>query len=381
MGSTTAKLVLIDSIGKIEYSDYRRHKAHILGTLLSMISRLQKTMGNISICPVFTGSAGMGLAERTGVPFVQEVVAASDAVMSRHPQCKMLIDIGGEDSKMIFFNHTCRPDMRMNGNCAGGTGAFIDQMASLMNVTTDELDGLAQKAKRCHTIASRCGVFAKTDVQNLINTGVSRAEIAASVFQAVAIQAVNSLARGHDIRPPAVLVGGPLYYYRALRSSFIKVLSLNATETILPEMARVYPAYGAALTLDLNVLPKNRLKEFSRDLRTEGSHIAAIAQHEPLFRDAQARSLWDRDKAHSAVPRVPLRTVAGKDIFVGIDAGSTTTKIIVVDNKDQILFRHYAPNKGNPVKSVRKGIENTGKNAGRARYSSKGKTVRRYRLR
>jgi len=164
----------------------------------------------------------------------------------------MLIDIGGEDSKMIFFDHNNRPDMRMNGNCAGGTGAFIDQMASLMNISTAKLDLLAQKGRHIHTIASCCGVFAKTDIQNLINTGVSKTEIAASIFQAVAIQAVNSLARGHEIKGPAVLVGGPLHYYRSLRNSFLKVLSLTQEESILPEASRVYPAYGAALTLDLS---------------------------------------------------------------------------------------------------------------------------------
>ncbi|BBO86053.1 hypothetical protein DSCO28_66190 [Desulfosarcina ovata subsp. sediminis] len=221
IGSTTAKLVLIDPGGNVRYSDYRRHKADILGTLQNMLTHLRKNRGNISISPIFTGSAGMGLAERTDLPFVQEMVAVAEAALMQHPQCKMVIDIGGEDSKMIFFNRNCRPDMRMNGNCAGGTGAFIDQMASLMNVATTELDELALKGKRCHTIASRCGVFAKTDIQNLINTGVPKTEIAASVFQAVAIQAVNSLARGHEIRSPAILVGGPLSYYCSLRKFFL----------------------------------------------------------------------------------------------------------------------------------------------------------------
>ena len=356
LGSTTAKLALLDSSGNVHYSDYQRHKADVLKTLVAMLNRLGKTHGNLSISPVFTGSAGMGLAERSRIPFVQEVVAASDAIMAHHPQCRMLIDIGGEDSKMIFFNHACRPDMRMNGNCAGGTGAFIDQMASLMNVTPAELDEMALQAKQCHTIASRCGVFAKTDIQNMINTGVSKDEIAASVFRAVAIQAVNSLARGHDINAPAVFVGGPLHYYRSLRHSFCKVLGLNEKETVLPDISRVYPAFGAALALDAPACKTMDLEHFTKDLKDKAARLTVTAQNERLFENEGERSLWNQAHARHTIPQAPLRTVNGKEMFLGIDAGSTTTKIIAVDNRDQILFRYYDNNQGNPVKSVRRGL-------------------------
>ncbi len=354
LGSTTAKLVLVNSNGNVIYSDYRRHKADVLKTILSMLDRVHDRFGNIGVCPVLTGSAGMGIAERTDLPFVQEVVAASGAVMGRHPQCRMLIDIGGEDSKMIFFNDRCRPDMRMNGNCAGGTGAFIDQMASLMNLTTEALDQLALQAGTCHTIASRCGVFAKTDVQNLINTGIPKPQIAASVFQAVAIQAVNSLARGRDIKPPVVFVGGPLFYYRSLRQSFGRVLSIHQDQTVLPEISRVFPAYGAALTLDTGIAKTTGLETLSRKLKETFWEISLTAQHDMLFKDNQERILWDINKAQYTVPRT--KTPAGKDLFVGIDAGSTTTKIVATDAKDQILFLHYDHNRGNPVKSVQKGL-------------------------
>ncbi|MDD9303992.1 MAG: 2-hydroxyacyl-CoA dehydratase [Desulfobacter sp.] len=367
IGSTTAKLVLLDSRRKVHYSDYQRHKADVLKTLLRMLNCLQQKRGNLSISPVFTGSAGMGLAERSQLPFVQEVVAASDAVMARHPQCRMLIDIGGEDSKMIFFNHACRPDMRMNGNCAGGTGAFIDQMASLLNVTPAELDKLALQATQCHTIASRCGVFAKTDIQNMINTGVCKADIAISVFRAVAIQAVNSLARGHDIIPPAVFVGGPLHYYRSLRNSFFKVLGLNEAKTILPDLSRVYPAYGAALAMDEKSCKTMGLEDFLRDLKDKGEHLTVTAQNERLFENEAEQSLWNQGYARYKIPQVPLEAVNKKEMFLGIDAGSTTTKIIAVDKKDQILFRYYDNNQGNPVKSVKKGLKGLKKelNAGK----------------
>ncbi len=354
LGSTTAKLVLVNSSVNVIYSDYHRHKADVLKTILSMLDRVHDRFGNIRVCPVLTGSAGMGIAERTDLPFVQEVVAASGAVTGRHPQSKMLIDIGGEDSKMIFFNDRCGPDMRMNGNCAGGTGAFIDQMASLMNLTTDELDQLALQADTCHTIASRCGVFAKTDVQNLINTGIPKTQIAASVFQAVAIQAVNSLARGRDIKPPVVFVGGPLFYYRSLRQSFCRVLSIHPDQTILPEMSRVFPAYGAALTLDAGVAKATELDLLCRKLKETGGEISLTAQHDMLFKNDQERIMWDINKAQYTVPRV--QAPAGKELFVGIDAGSTTTKIVAADARDQILFVHYDHNRGNPVKSVQKGL-------------------------
>ena len=357
IGSTTAKLALIDPSGKIEFSDYRRHKADVMGTLLSMLGRLQELVGNVSLNPVFTGSAGMGLAERTGVFFVQEVVAASKAVMAQYPQCKMLIDIGGEDSKMIFFNDEFRPDMRMNGNCAGGTGAFIDQMASLMNVTSAKLDNLAQKGNRSHSIASRCGVFAKTDIQNLINTGIPAAEIASSVFQAVAIQAVNSLARGHQIDAPAVLVGGPLYYYRSLRNAFLEVLALTEGESILPEASKVYPAYGAALTLELDGARTHTIAELVHILHQKASNVVLTAQYEKLFQDEKKLAIWHQKNDRYKIPKVPLSTADGEHVFVGIDAGSTTTKIVVVNKADQILFLHYENNLGDPIKSVRKGLK------------------------
>lgn len=357
IGSTTAKLALIDSMGRIKHADYCRHKGDIIGTLLSMLDSLQKIVGNIDLTPAFTGSAGMGLAERTGTFFVQEVVAASKAVQAQYPDCKMLIDIGGEDSKMIFFDHNNRPDIRMNGNCAGGTGAFIDQMASLMNISTAKLDLLAQKASRIHTIASRCGVFAKTDIQNLMNTGVSKTEIAASIFQAVAIQAVNSLARGHEIKGPAVWVGGPLHYYRSLRNSFLKVLALTQEESILPEASRVYPAYGAALTLDLSNARTQPLKEFYHILQQTASHVKLTAQHEKLFKDKKELEIWNQGNAGHQTPKAPLHTAAGKNIFLGIDAGSTTTKIVAVNESDEILFQHYQNNQGNPIKSVGQGLK------------------------
>lgn len=356
IGSTTAKVVFIHADGEIAFWDYHRHKANIVETLLDMLRNLHKKVGDASLVPICTGSAGMGLAERTGFDFIQEVVASSRAVQFQYPHGKTLLDIGGEDSKIIFFDDNRRPDMRMNGNCAGGTGAFIDQMASLMDVTPSALNDLALEGSHTYPIASRCGVFAKTDIQNLVNCGLPQADIARSVFHAVALQVVNSLAQGHVIRPPVVFVGGPLFYFPALREAFFDVLSLSENETILPKASNVYPAYGGALSLTANTSRHYSLQEIIAIVKQYGAQAHITTHHERLFRNEQELASWNEDKKQYEVPQVPIETADGKDMYLGVDAGSTTTKIVATDDNDHILFLYYANNRGNPVATVREGL-------------------------
>lgn len=356
LGSTTGKVVLATQQGDVLYSDYGRHRADVQKTLLSMLTRVLENAGDASVLPAFTGSAGMGLSERTGFQFIQEMVAVSGAVQVEYPDCGAFIDIGGEDGKLIFFNDHARPDMRMNGACAGGTGAFIDQMAGLMNVSVFEFDKLAQKGVQTLPIASRCGVFAKTDVQNLFNIGASRADIARSVFQAVAIQVVGSLARGREINGPVVFSGGPLYFFQSLRDAFVNVLSLSEDEVVLPENAHIYAAYGSALSADGRGMRICSLREVIQTIREKGAGSQIVVQQEKLFKDADELAAWTEVKDKYGVSRAPLSSADGKDVYLGIDAGSTTTKILLMDEGGRILFLHYSDNKGAPVESVRNGL-------------------------
>jgi len=356
VGSTTSKLALVSSENTIVRYTYRRHQADVMATLFDDLSELAETAGDIDVYPVFTGSAGMGLAERTGLPFVQEVVAASKSVLLQHPRSKMLVDIGGEDCKMIFFDKRFRPDMRMNGNCAGGTGAFIDQMSCLVNLSPEQFDELALQGQNKHTIASRCGVFAKTDVQNLINTGVPKSDIARSVFSAVACQVVSSLARGRDIQGPVVLVGGPLHFFESLKIALLDVLSLSAKEAICPEEALIYPAYGAALALDCSRTEKLSLAHIIRIVADKTRKHMLTAQHRPLFSNRAEFAQWQAQKNRCQVAETSSSERAGPGVFLGIDAGSTTTKIVAVDAEERIVFKHYTGNKGEPLHSVRTGL-------------------------
>jgi activator of 2-hydroxyglutaryl-CoA dehydratase len=264
-GSTTLKIVLLNQNNDVIYKSYRRHKADINYVFINELEDIQRYLKrnypfsdsqNVS-CQTggdaqnfrlkFTGSAGIGIAERCGEPFVQEVVAAVDLVRLLFPQVRTLIDLGGEDAKMVFFDENCRPDIRMNGSCAGGTGAFIDQMASLLNISVENFGKEAALHKKIYPVASRCGVFAKTDIQNLIARNVSVSDIAASTLYAVALQSITSLARGADIVPPILCIGGPLTFIPALREQFKQLLNLNDGDIILPENSEFFPAWGAAL--------------------------------------------------------------------------------------------------------------------------------------
>jgi len=357
LGSTTAKLVLTDPSGTIIFQRYLRHQAEVLTTLLSMLGDLQTAVGPVEVYPVFTGSAGMGLAEQSGIQFLQEVVAQSFAVRKFRPDCRMLIDIGGEDCKMIFFDRGLRPDMRMNGNCAGGTGAFIDQMSSLIDVPLGELDETAQKSKAEHVIASRCGVFAKTDIQNLINTGAEKSDIARAVFKAVACQVVTSLARGRRIEGPVMFTGGPLYFFETLRKALLDVLSLSQDAAIIPSESLIYPAYGATLSIDRQAEESISIEELIDNLKNNIGKSLRSEYHQPLFSSRSEYLSWSRAKSSHRVASVPLSQASNTNVYLGIDAGSTTTKLVVIDDRGRLIFKYYSGNRGDPLAKVRLGLQ------------------------
>lgn len=249
IGSTTTKMVVLDKDGTtVLFSGYKRHQAKTQECLLRFLYQIKEQLGDIPLSFHITGSVGMGISEKCSLPFVQEVVAATNYVRREHPHTATMIDIGGEDAKVVFFQDGQATDLRMNGNCAGGTGAFIDQMAILLGVSIDELNELALRSNQVYSIASRCGVFCKTDIQNLIAKNISKENIAASIFHAVAVQTTVTLARGCNIVAPVLLCGGPLTFIPALRKAFDNYLNLSQdTDFILPEKGNLIPAWGAAL--------------------------------------------------------------------------------------------------------------------------------------
>jgi len=357
IGSTTAKFALINSESEIIFSDYIRHNTGITETVVSLLKSIKDKFGDILINIHFTGSAGMGIAERTELPFVQEVVAAGRFVKLKHPNVRTLIDIGGEDSKMIFFEEGKAPDIRMNGNCAGGTGAFIDQMATLMNIPIEKFNELAEKSKKLYSVASRCGVFAKTDVQNLLARKVSPEDIALSVFHAVTTQVIQTLSRGYDVIPKVMLIGGPFTFLPELRKTFMKVLKLDKKDLVMPENPAIIPAMGSAMSSDENdvSIEINKLIALVND--TEQNNFTLKNRLNPLFQDKIDFSEWENSKVNKQVYQIPIEEYTGKGLFLGIDSGSTTTKIMITGEKDELIYRYYANNNGNSIEAVKKGLK------------------------
>jgi len=355
IGSTTIKAVAIDDDGRIVFKAYERHNARANELLLSLLRRIGEQTGGdgeVSLC--MTGSVGMGVAERCGTAFVQEVVAATKAVQASHPEVSSMIDIGGEDAKVVFLNGGKATDLRMNGNCAGGTGAFIDQMAILLGVDTAELDALAAQAETVHPIASRCGVFSKTDVQNLVAKNVSRADIAASVSHAVAVQVVVTLAHGCDIKPPVMFCGGPLTFLPSLRRAFAEYLKLGDGDIVLPTDSHLVPAIGAALSAkesDRTTLPR-LVDGIAKNLAH--TNIAPKGL-EPIFASQTDHEQWTQSKAATAMRTKPLPK-GRVEATIGIDSGSTTTKIVAIDGEGDMVYSFYRNNNGDPIETAREGL-------------------------
>jgi predicted CoA-substrate-specific enzyme activase len=357
VGSTTAKIIIIDGQSRIIHSDYVRHNTRIYETVSDLLAVAGTLTGSIPVSLTVTGSAGMGICENTGIAFIQELIAATEVVRLVYPQVKTLIDIGGEDSKMIFFPENRIPDIRMNGSCAGGTGAFIDQMASLLDVETGEMSVLAAKHRNIYPIASRCGVFAKTDVQNLISRKVPKEDIAASVFRAVAVQTLNTLARGYDVTPRVMFTGGPFTFLPELPRFFIKALDIAPEDAVIPEHSEVIPALGAALASKPEAaVPVERLLAILAENRPSQSGSGQVNRLPPLFRSDEERQAWQSEKRPVSVERVSLSEYGGDSCFIGIDSGSTTAKIVALGENDEFLFGFYRNNGGQPVETIHAGL-------------------------
>ena len=352
IGSTTIKCVVLDDADKIVYSTYERHYSHILEKGQELLRRVaeQYLPGGRALLAI-SGSAGMGLADSCQVPFVQEVFATRVAANRLAPGTDCIIELGGEDAKILFLTHGT--EVRMNGTCAGGTGAFIDQMATLLKMSADEMDKAAQGARRTYTIASRCGVFAKSDIQPLINQGAQAGDIAASIYQAVVNQTIAGLAQGRPIKGNIVYLGGPLTFSSVLRQSFDNTLHLKGT---CPENSLLYVALGAAFyadqECDLNAVT-DRLGRYSA--------TATYVSLPPLFATKQEYEEFHARHMKAAVPCVPFGAECGP-VHIGIDSGSTTIKLAVIDQNDNILFTSYQPNLGNPIPLVRKVLTDLYKN-------------------
>lgn len=354
VGSTTVKVVVLDEQGSVCFSRYKRHHARAREVVADMLGELLQEQGDVEACACITGSVGMGMSERHSIPFIQEVVAATKAIQQDYPQVASMIDIGGEDAKIVFFEHGEAADLRMNGNCAGGTGAFIDQMAVILGTDVDELNRLALKAGRIYPIASRCGVFCKTDIQNLVARNVSREDIAASIFHAVAVQTVMTLAHGWDIKAPVLFCGGPLTFIPALCKAFAEYLHLREDEMVLPANGTLLPATGAALSRG----EENETFKLSA-LIARLSEASAAADHpcglKPVFSSAGDYAVWEKRISSHRIGRASLREGV-QDVFLGIDSGSTTTKIVVIDSDGNLLFTYYKPNGGHAIETVANGL-------------------------
>ena len=358
IGSTTAKVVICDSHNRLLFARYQRHQGETVKMTREIVKEAFNELGDIPVQVSVTGSAGMGAAEAFHVPFVQEVVASARLIKDVYLDVRTFIEVGGEDSKIIFFDDNFRPDIRMNGSCAGGTGAFIDQMAVLLDVPVAEFNDLARKAACIYPIASRCGVFAKTDIQALLSRGVSREDIAASVFHATALQAISSLARGRDIQGRILFGGGPLTFCSELRKAFVDVLGVDdPKEVIIPEHSEFIPAMGAARSNNTDPY-LIRLKDLIELPETVALHHTGSGTNRlaPLFQSQAEFEAWQEAHAEDRVPRADLSLTKGKGLFLGIDSGSTTTKIVLVDDEGKFVLGHYRPNNGNPLKAVEKGL-------------------------
>ena len=350
VGSTTVKVVVLDNSLNEIYSNYQRHYSDTQNTVCKMLNFLVEKYPDYEYTIALTGSGAMSAATFLDLPFVQEVVACKRAVEKYIPQTDVVIELGGEDAKIIYFGKSI--EQRMNGTCAGGTGAFIDQMASLLNTDSEGLNELSKKHKVLYPIASRCGVFAKTDIQPLINDGAAKEDIAASIFQAVVNQTISGLACGRPIKGNVAFLGGPLNYLPELRKRFIETLHLSASQAIIPTDAHLLVAKGAALdSLESPAVSSQKLQAKIQVLKQ--SHDSTTNPLKPLFVTDSEYEEFKSRHAKDTVKRASLKTYSG-NCFVGIDAGSTTTKLVVIDNEGSLLFSLYSNNEGNPLKSVTK---------------------------
>ena len=344
IGSTTVKVSIIEDGGKLLFADYKRHFANIQETLADLLREGEEKLGALTVEPVITGSGGLTLSKHLGIPFVQEVVAVATSLKDYAPQTDVAIELGGEDAKIIYF--TGGIDQRMNGICAGGTGSFIDQMASLLQTDASGLNEYAKNYKAIYPIAARCGVFAKTDIQPLINEGATKEDLSASIFQAVVNQTISGLACGKPIRGNVAFLGGPLHFLSELRAAFIRTLNLGPDQVIAPDHSHLFAAIGAAMNSDPKTTASlhDLIERLSHGIKMDFE----VKRMEPLFTDeADYEDFKTRHASHD-VKKGDLSTYEG-NCYLGIDAGSTTTKVALVGEDGSLLYRFYSNNNGSPL--------------------------------
>ena len=352
IGSTTVKIALIDDNNTVIFSDYERHFANIQETLQSLLEKAVASVGNFNCHPVITGSGGLTLAKHLEVPFTQEVVAVSTALQAEAPQCDVAIELGGEDAKIIYFTNGV--DQRMNGICAGGTGSFIDQMATLLQTDASGLNEYAKNYKSIYPIAARCGVFAKSDIQPLINEGATKEDLSASIFQAVVNQTISGLACGKPIRGNVAFLGGPLHFLSELREAFIRTLNLGPDQIIAPEHSHLFAAIGSAMNYkeDICVDVSDIIKRLQGKIKLDFE----VERMEPLFENKEAYSSFTERHNKAKVPTADLASYSG-NCYLGIDAGSTTTKVALVGEDGKLLYSFYSSNNGSPLATTIRAIK------------------------
>ena len=348
VGSTTVKVVVMNHNLEVLYTTYKRHFSDTKNTVCNCLEELVNKFENYDMTIALTGSGALSVSEFLGLPFIQEVVACKRTVEKYIPQTDVVIELGGEDAKIIYFGKSI--EQRMNGTCAGGTGAFLDQMATLLNTTTPGLNELAKDYNTIYPIASRCGVFAKTDIQPLLNEGAAKEDIAASIFQAVVNQTISGLACGRPIRGNVAFLGGPLSYLSELRKRFIETLKLAQDEIIVPKDAHLLVAKGATLdSINYNPISIEKLK--SKIELLKNYYDTTSNSLKPLFTiESEYKEFKERHSKHT-VPKKELDKFSG-DCFLGIDAGSTTSKIVLIDNEANLLYSSYKNNEGKPLQTV-----------------------------
>ena len=353
IGSTTAKVVLIDD-GNVIYEKYSRHFSQVRQKTIEMVQEIEPLLRSRTFRVSISGSAGLGLADAAGIPFVQEVYATGEVIRVLEPDTSAVIELGGEDAKVIFFKGGT--DERMNGTCAGGTGAFIDQMAVLLDMTVEEMDAASLQHTRLYPIASRCGVFAKTDIQPLLNQGASKADVAASIYQAVVNQTIAGLAQGRKIEGKVMFLGGPLYYCQGLRDRFRETLKLTDETALFPEYGRFAVAMGAALYGADSSITFTYETLISALVISAATVVPTSERMQPLFRSEAEYAEFVERHSKTLVETTPIESYSGK-AYLGIDSGSTTTKLVLISEDCKLLYSYYSSNKGNPVQIIREQLE------------------------
>ncbi|MCI8373364.1 MAG: 2-hydroxyacyl-CoA dehydratase [Lachnospiraceae bacterium] len=345
IGSTTVKIAILNQEHELMFADYERHFANIQETLADLLLRAYEQLGELTLCPVITGSGGLTLAKHLEVPFTQEVIAVSTALKELAPKTDVAIELGGEDAKIIYFEGG-NVEQRMNGICAGGTGSFIDQMASLLQTDASGLNIFAKEYKAIYPIAARCGVFAKSDIQPLINEGATKEDLSASIFQAVVNQTISGLACGKPIRGHVAFLGGPLHFLSELKEAFIRTLKLDEEHAITPQNSHLFAAIGSALNADGRTFVS--LTEMKSRLDGKIKMEFEVERMEPLFQDEEDYTAFEERHARHCVGTSELSEYEG-ECYLGIDAGSTTTKVALVGEDGSLLYSFYSNNNGSPL--------------------------------